>query len=75
LTTSQHATPTRENRLYDSQQEPGVRERRKSEDGAVQGAAVTGYRVATGGEAVFEGLADLLVQQRNALGAARWVGN
>ena len=34
----------------------------------MQGAAVPGHRVATGGKAVLEGLADLLAQQRQGVG-------
>lgn len=34
----------------------------------MQGAAVAGYRVAAGGEAVLEGLADLLAEQRQNVG-------
>jgi len=38
------------------------------QDDAVQGAAVAGHRVAAGGEAVFEGLTDLVAQQRQDIG-------
>ncbi|MFD0541812.1 Helicase associated domain protein [Streptomyces mexicanus] len=40
----------------------------RSQDGSVQGAGVSGDRVAAGGEAVFKGLADLFAQQRQDVG-------
>ncbi|MFE2188246.1 hypothetical protein [Streptomyces sp. NPDC059455] len=40
----------------------------RSEDGAVQGAAVAGEGVAVGREAVVQGLADLLTQQGEEIG-------
>lgn len=50
LTASRRSPPTGENEVCGSQQEPGCVERRRSADGAVQGATVAGHRVAAGGD-------------------------